>query len=241
MRRNRRMTSNDRLEVGMFMSLLVAGFIILTAAVKMGGLPAIIAWNSSEPKPASYAPPTLAPEASPMRSIPQLQMQTIPQIPQNANGQLSMTPPALPLSAEQTATGRTADPVPTLKSRETSKPQPEIKIFDGEKYRFVRTLKLRVTAYAPDPRCTYPFPGTTTASGKSVKTNGGRLVAADTSLIPMHALVAVPGYARGSPVPVLDRGGAIKGSRLDILLPTFNQAQDWGTKELEVKVFEPAK
>ncbi len=118
-------------------------------------------------------------------------------------------------------------------------PKPEIKSFNGQKYRFVKTIKLRVTAYAPDVRCTWPFPGTTTASGMSVKTNGGRLVAADTALIPLHSLVSVPGYAGGSAVPVLDRGGAIKGSRLDILLPTFDQAKNWGSKTLEVKVYQP--
>jgi 3D (Asp-Asp-Asp) domain-containing protein len=72
-----------------------------------------------------------------------------------------------------------------------------------------------------------------------VKTNRGRLVAADTNLIPMHALVSVPGYSSGAPVPVLDRGGAIKGHRLDVLLPTFDKARDWGSRMLEVKVYMP--
>jgi 3D (Asp-Asp-Asp) domain-containing protein len=115
----------------------------------------------------------------------------------------------------------------------------EIKIYQGQKYRFVKTMVLRVTAYAPDRRCTFPYDGTTTASGLSVKTNGGHLVAADTAVIPMHALVIVPGYAHNAPVPVLDRGGAIQGHRLDVLLPTYNQAQAWGVRMLTVKIYEP--
>ncbi len=115
----------------------------------------------------------------------------------------------------------------------------DVKFYQGQKYRFTQTLTLRVTAYAPDRRCTFPFDGTTTASGLPVTTNGGHLVAADTSVIPMHALVIVPGYAGNAAVPVLDRGSAIKGPRLDILLPTFNQAKSWGVRTLQVKIYQP--
>jgi 3D (Asp-Asp-Asp) domain-containing protein len=118
--------------------------------------------------------------------------------------------------------------------------KPDVKYYKGQKYVYSRTLRLRVTAYAPDARCCWPYDGKTTASGLSVKTNGGKLVAADTRLIPMHSLVAVPGYAGGAAVPVLDRGGAIKGHRLDVLLPTFDQAKHWGSRYIDVKVYEPA-
>ena len=119
------------------------------------------------------------------------------------------------------------------------RPAPDIQFYQGRKYRFLKTLSLRVTAYAPDPRCCYPYAGTATASGLSTATNGGHLVAADTAVIPMYSLVIVPGYARGAAVPVLDRGGAIKGPRLDVLLPNFAQAQSWGVRKLEVKIYEP--
>jgi 3D (Asp-Asp-Asp) domain-containing protein len=115
----------------------------------------------------------------------------------------------------------------------------DVKYFGGKKYRFVKTLRLRVTAYSPDERCCWPYPGTTTASGMSVKTNHGKLVAADTNLIPMHALVSVAGYAGGSAVPVLDRGGAIKGHRLDVLMPTFGVAKEWGSRMIDVKIYMP--
>jgi 3D (Asp-Asp-Asp) domain-containing protein len=117
----------------------------------------------------------------------------------------------------------------------------DIKVYHGKEYRFVKSLKLRVTAYAPDPRCTYPYDGKTTASGLPVTTNGGRLVASDPAVIPMHWVVAVPGYAGGRGVPVLDRGGAIKGNRLDVLLPTFEEAKEWGVKMLEVRIYRPVE
>jgi 3D (Asp-Asp-Asp) domain-containing protein len=100
-------------------------------------------------------------------------------------------------------------------------------------------LRLVVTSYAPDRYCCWPYPGTTTASGKSVWTNDGHLVAADTRLIPMGMMVRVPGYDGDRPVPVLDRGGAIKGYRLDVLSPTLWQAQHWGRKLLMVEIYRP--
>lgn len=115
-----------------------------------------------------------------------------------------------------------------------------VRWFHGKKYLYWKTLRMRVTSYAPDRRCCYPFNGTTTASGTSVHANGGRLVAADTNIIPFHYLISVPGYAAGMPVPVLDRGDAIKGNRIDVLLPTFQQARHWGSRFLYVKIYRPA-
>lgn len=111
--------------------------------------------------------------------------------------------------------------------------------FHGRRYVYVKTLILRVTSYAPDRKCCWPYRGTTTASGASVWTNHGHLVAADTRLIPFHCMVRVPGYDYDHPVPVLDRGGAIHGYRLDVLAPTFWSAQHWGVKLLRVKIYRP--
>jgi len=68
----------------------------------------------------------------------------------------------------------------------------------------------------------------------------GRLVAADRRLFPFGSLLTVPGYAGGQVVPVLDRGGAIKGSRLDVLYPTHQVARRWGVRHLDVTVWEYA-
>ncbi len=111
--------------------------------------------------------------------------------------------------------------------------------FHGRKYVYWKTLLMRVTSYAPDRRCCWPFAGTTTASGASVHTNDGHLVAADTHIIPFHCLVSVPGYDNSRPVPVLDRGGAIRGYRLDVLQSTFQRASNWGSRLLYVRVFRP--
>ncbi|RLF48212.1 MAG: peptidoglycan-binding protein, partial [Thermoplasmata archaeon] len=52
--------------------------------------------------------------------------------------------------------------------------------------------------------------------------------------IPFGTMIEIPGYGT---VPVLDRGGAIKGDRLDVFFPTEKQALQWGVKYLDVKIY----
>jgi 3D (Asp-Asp-Asp) domain-containing protein len=92
---------------------------------------------------------------------------------------------------------------------------------------------MRVTAYCPCQKCCGPNAGGITASGRLVTTNGGQFVAADKS-VPFGTRVIVPGYAGSQPVPVLDRGGAIRGDRLDVFFPSHTQAQAWGVRWLRV-------
>lgn len=99
---------------------------------------------------------------------------------------------------------------------------------------------MRVTAYSPDERSCGASADGITASGYSVLTNGGFLVAADPRVLPLGSLVSVPAYDDGATVPVLDVGGAIKGNRLDVLFPTHEVAMRWGVRELDVTVWEYA-
>ncbi|MEM9882259.1 MAG: 3D domain-containing protein [Planctomycetota bacterium] len=112
--------------------------------------------------------------------------------------------------------------------------------FDGRPLRPVRTVRMLTTAYSPDARSCGKWADGITASGYSVWTNGMKLVAADTDLLPFGSIVTVPGYHGGRPVPVLDRGGAIKGHRLDVLYPTHERALRWGAQRLDVTVWEYA-
>ncbi len=101
----------------------------------------------------------------------------------------------------------------------------------------VKSLRMRVTAYSPDYRSCGDQADGITASGYSVQTNGGRLVAADRRMFKFGELVSIPGYAAEHVVPVLDRGGAIKGNRIDVLYPTHERAMIWGVKQLVVTVW----
>jgi len=112
--------------------------------------------------------------------------------------------------------------------------------FDGRRIRSVRTVRMLVTAYSPDERSCGIFADNITASGYSVWTNAMKLVAADTSSLPFGTVLTIPGYNNGWPVPVLDRGGAIKGQRLDVLYPTHEEALEWGAQWLDVTVWSYA-
>lgn len=116
----------------------------------------------------------------------------------------------------------------------------EIRWYDGRPIRPKKTIVMTVTAYSPDERSCGDSADGYTASGYSVWTNGMKLVAADADLLPFGALVSVPGYDGGTVVPVLDRGGAIKGKRLDVLYPTHERARQWGVQKLEVTIWEYA-
>lgn len=103
-----------------------------------------------------------------------------------------------------------------------------------------RVLRMKVTAYSPDDQSCGIWADGVTASGYSVWTNAMKLVAADADLMPFGTVLTVPGYNQGQPVPVLDRGGKIKGHRLDVLFPTHKAALAWGVRELDVVVWKPA-
>lgn len=136
--------------------------------------------------------------------------------------------------------------IPELASAPADSPQPtadsaeEIRWFNNRPIRPAGTMSMLVTAYSPDEQSCGEWADGITASGYSVWTNGMNLVAADTSVLPLGSLVSIPGYDSGNVVPVLDRGGAIKGNRLDVLYPTHERALQWGVQRLEVTVWEYA-
>ena len=54
--------------------------------------------------------------------------------------------------------------------------------------------------------------------------------------IPFNTKIIIPDYAGGEPVLVRDRGGAIKGDRLDVFFNSREDAMEWGVQDLWVKV-----
>lgn len=114
---------------------------------------------------------------------------------------------------------------------------PDTRWFNGRPVRPLKTITMTVTAYTPDEISCGASADGITASLHSVWTNAMRLVAADSRVLPLGSMVSVPGYAEDSIVPVLDRGGKIKGNRLDILYPDNTTARKWGTQKLKVTVW----
>lgn len=103
----------------------------------------------------------------------------------------------------------------------------------------VKTLTVNASAYTS--KCN----GCTgiTASGHNVKNtiyyNGMRIIATDNSVIPMYSIVRIEGF--NEKFIVLDRGGAIKGNKIDILFSNKSDAYKFGRKNLKLEVIRYGK
>ena len=89
--------------------------------------------------------------------------------------------------------------------------------------------RFRVTAYCPCAKCCGKWADGITASGTRAD---HRLVAAPREF-PFGTVMRIPGYGT---VKVEDRGGAIKGDRLDVLFPTHSEALRWGVQWVDVEL-----
>jgi len=103
---------------------------------------------------------------------------------------------------------------------------------------YARVLWMEVTAYCPCTKCCGANAQGVTASGKPVTYDAGRFVAADTELLPFGTRVQIPGYHEGGSVEVIDRGGAIKGHKIDVFFPSHDEALQWGRRWVAVTVGE---
>lgn len=142
-----------------------------------------------------------------------------------------------PLRQTESETAGASEPAVDIEFTEYTG-DPEIRFYKGRPVRPARVMLMTVTAYSPDYRSCGIYADGITASGKTVHYNAGELVAADTRYLPFGSLLSIPGYADERIVPVLDVGGAIKGSRLDVLYPTHERALQWGVQRLAVTVWE---
>ena len=93
---------------------------------------------------------------------------------------------------------------------------------------------MRVTAYCPCAKCCGQHSDGITASGHKIE-HGDTFVAAG-SRYPFGTEMLIPGYNNDAPVVVLDRGGAIRGDKLDVFFNSHQQALEWGVRYLQVRI-----
>jgi 3D (Asp-Asp-Asp) domain-containing protein len=73
-----------------------------------------------------------------------------------------------------------------------------------------------------------------TYSGVKVKRDLFSTIAADLSVFPIGTVLFIPGYGYGV---VADKGGAIKGNKLDLYYDTVEEVyEEWGKKTVEVSI-----
>ncbi len=74
----------------------------------------------------------------------------------------------------------------------------------------------------------------TTATGIDLRSNPNqKVIAVDPSVIPLGSKVWVEGYGEAI---AGDTGGAIKGNKIDVFIPSQGAALDWGRKNITIKV-----
>ncbi|MBO2536697.1 LysM peptidoglycan-binding and 3D domain-containing protein [Rummeliibacillus suwonensis] len=93
-----------------------------------------------------------------------------------------------------------------------------------------KTLTVTATAYTPNCAGCSGI----TATGINVKANPNmKVIAVDPSIIPLGSKVWVEGY--GTAIAG-DTGGAIKGHKIDLLMPSNGQANSWGVRTVTIKI-----
>jgi len=97
-----------------------------------------------------------------------------------------------------------------------------------------QSVRMRVTGYCPCSQCCGSFSDGITANNHHIQP-GDTFVAADKSY-QFGTEMVIPGYNSDRSVQVMDRGGAIKGNRLDLFFQTHQQALQWGVQHLDVLI-----
>lgn len=103
-----------------------------------------------------------------------------------------------------------------------------------------RVLTVRATAYCPCAICCGKYADGKTATGRSAFKPG---VAVDPQAIPLGAHLDIPGYTRGpngngSWIRADDTGRLIKGNRIDVRFRSHEEAVQWGTRTIRVRIWE---
>ncbi len=75
-----------------------------------------------------------------------------------------------------------------------------------------------------------------TRTGLNLKKNPGlKVIAVDPKVIPLGTKVHVEGYGYAV---AGDTGGAIKGKKIDVFIPTQSKALKWGRKNVKIKILK---
>jgi 3D (Asp-Asp-Asp) domain-containing protein len=103
-------------------------------------------------------------------------------------------------------------------------------------FQYARRLTMQATAYTNSFECTGRRPSD---PGYGITANGTRtrrgIVAVDTSVIPLGTRLYVEGYGFAL---AADRGGSIRGNRIDLWMATRQEALSWGRRTITVFILD---
>lgn len=94
------------------------------------------------------------------------------------------------------------------------------------------TISMTATAYTAEcDGCS----GVTATGIDLLENRNMKVIAVDPSVIPLGTRVHVEGYGEAI---AADTGGAIKGNKIDIHVPTKDEANDWGVRTVDVTILD---
>jgi len=95
-----------------------------------------------------------------------------------------------------------------------------------------KTINVKATAYTANCKGCSGI----TATGLNLKKNPTvKAIAVDPKVIPLGTKVHVEGYGHAV---AADKGGAIKGNKIDVFIPSKQKALNWGVKTVKVTVYK---
>lgn len=157
----------------------------------------------------------------------------------NATSDIAKSTPTESLSDTTSETVESSE-MPTISIKSEDVPMLETPITEPQET-FVSLGEYKLTAYCPCTKCCGKWGENrpkdangniivVTASGRYAKANW--TVAADTSVLPFGTRIYINGYE----YEVQDRGGAVKGNRIDIYFDDHQEALNFGVQYAEVMI-----
>ncbi|MDN7246691.1 LysM peptidoglycan-binding domain-containing protein [Planococcus shenhongbingii] len=140
---------------------------------------------------------------------------SVPKAPKEAAAPAQAAPAAAPAQAAAKAPAKAAAPAQAAASTQSGK-----------------EMTVSATAYtAFCAGCSG-----VTATGQDLRSNPNqKVIAVDPTVIPLGSKVWVEGY--GTAIAG-DTGGAIKGNKIDVFIPSQGAALDWGRKTVNIKILD---
>lgn len=135
-------------------------------------------------------------------------------------------------NASESNTEQTSEETNTSKSGSAEGSSQESAASDSQKAPEGQTFSVTATAYTANcDGCSG-----ITSTGVDLKSNpNAKVIAVDPSVIPLGSEVYVDGYGYAT---AADVGGAITGNKIDIHVPTKDEAYNWGVRTVDVTIVE---
>ncbi|WP_306798681.1 PcsB-like coiled-coil domain-containing protein [Oceanobacillus saliphilus] len=122
--------------------------------------------------------------------------------------------------------------VPKEEVQEKEEPKAESKEEPKEDKKESKTFTMTSTAYtAGCAGCS----GVTSTGIDLNKNPDAKVIAVDPNVIPLGSIVLVEGYGYAT---AGDTGGAIKGNKIDVFVPTRQEALNWGVRTVKVTIVD---